>query len=113
MKLAIVGSREFNDYSLMKEKYLEVSKDYDIDCIVSGGARGADSLAEQIAKDFDLELKVFPAEWNKFGRGAGMMRNTTIVENSDIILAFPIGKSVGTWDTIRKAKNSNKKVFIS
>lgn len=109
MKLAIIGSREFNDYSLMKEKFLELRN---IDCIISGGARGADTLAEQIAKEFNLELKVFPAEWNKFGKSAGIIRNTIIAENSDIILAFPIGKSIGTWDTIKKARNLNKKVYI-
>lgn len=55
---------------------------------------------------------IHPAEWKKFGKVAGMMRNTIIVERSDIIIAFPIGSSIGTWDTIRKAKKLNKPVYI-
>ena len=112
MRIAIVGSREFKNYSLMKEKYLEITKDMKVDAIVSGGARGADTLAEQLAKELEITLIVYVAEWKKFGKGAGMMRNTTIVEDSDIIIAFPIGSSVGTWDTIRKAKKVNKPVYV-
>ena len=51
MKLAIVGSRTFNDYELLKDEVDKLLKKYNITEIVTGGARGADTLAEQYAKD--------------------------------------------------------------
>jgi hypothetical protein len=115
MNIAIVGSRNFNNYDYMKSSFLEqVGSDLNNTeiIIVSGGAKGADALAEKIAKDFSLETMIFPAEWKKFGKSAGFIRNTTIVENADMILAFPIGESRGTWDTIRKGQAKGIPVHI-
>lgn len=113
MKLAIIGSRYFNDYELMKSKFLEIKEQYDITCIVSGGATGADTLAEKIAHEFNLEKIIFYPEKKKYGNHANYIRNTLIAKECDLAIAFPIGKSPGTWDTIKKTKNLNKKVYIS
>jgi len=103
MKIAIVGSRGFDDYDMMNEVlFSSVSPNEDI--IISGGAKGADSLAEQFAKENDIECKVIEADWDTFGKSAGMLRNSQIVEESDHIIAFWDGKSKGTLDTINKAK---------
>jgi len=112
MRIAIVGSREFTDYEFMKEKFFEVTKDLKVSVIVSGGARGADTLAERLADEILAEKAIFPANWKAFGKGSGFIRNSEIVNNSDIILAFPIGKSSGTWDTIRKGQNKGIPVFV-
>lgn len=61
----VVGSRTFDDYELMKKKLDHILKNYHRIVIVSGGARGADSLAERYAKEKGYPLKVFPAEWDK------------------------------------------------
>lgn len=112
MNIAIVGSRDFNNYEYMKEKFLLIKEDINEKIIiVSGGARGADSLAEKLAKELGFETIIFPANW-KLGKGAGFIRNTTIVNNADIILAFPIGSSKGTYDTIKKGHQKGIPVYI-
>ena len=78
MKLAIVGSRTFNDYDTLCD-FIEENYDVsEIDTIISGGARGADTLGEKFANDYAKELIVFPAEWKKYGKRAGFIRNVNI-----------------------------------
>jgi len=112
MKLAIVGSRDFEDYELCKKTILKNFNINAITEIVSGGAKGADSLGEKFAKENNIKLTTFLPDWDKFGKKAGFLRNTTIVENSDIIIAFWKNKSKGTQDTISKARKTNKIVII-
>lgn len=108
MIVAVVGGRDFNNYQLLKDTLdrFEITK------IVSGGAIGADSLAEKYAKEKNIETLIIKPDWVKFGRSAGMVRNTDIVNNSEIIIAFWNGSSKGTSDTITKAKKINKKTII-
>lgn len=117
MNIAIVGGRDFNDYELLKETILSSPElDFtDINSrktIVSGGAKGADTLAERFAKEFNLSMIVFPADWKQYGRGAGMIRNKQIISESDIVFAFWDGKSKGTKNSIDHAKKQNKPLTI-
>lgn len=111
MKLAIIGSRTFTDYSLVKEKVLKIGKE-NISLIISGGARGADSFGEQVAKELGIETLIFPAEWKKYGRRAGFIRNQYIIDNCDRVLAFWDGESHGTKHSIGIAEQQNKLVEI-
>ena len=114
MRLGIVGSREFLDYSLLAEtvdSFVEKTK-IKVEKIVSGGAKGSDSLAARYASEHGYLLEEFKPDYGRYGRGAPLQRNTTIVENSDIILAFVTASSKGTWDTIRKAQAMKKIVRI-
>lgn len=114
MRLGIVGSREFLDYSLLAatvDSFVEKTK-IKVEKIVSGGAKGADSLAARYASEHGYPLEEFKPDYGKYGRGAPLKRNTDIVENSDTILAFVTASSRGTWDTIRKAQAMNKIVRI-
>lgn len=109
MKIAIVGSR---DYPNM-EKVIEYVKGLDKDTVVvSGGARGVDTTAVLAAKNFGLKFEEYPADWGKYGLRAGYIRNTTIVEESDKVVAFWDGHSKGTKDTIDKAKEVGKLVAV-
>lgn len=98
-KVIIAGSRGFSNYKLLKEKcneYLrEKRKEYDI-IIISGGARGADFYGEKYAQEEGFSLEVFPANWNKFGKSAGFIRNEQMAEVADALIAFWDGKSNGT-----------------
>ena len=88
MKLAIVGSRTFGDYGKLEQF---IRDNFDVDCIthiISGGAKGADSLGERFAKDNAKELVVFPAEWKKYGKSAGFKRNVDIINACDACVAF-------------------------
>ena len=108
MKISIIGSRSFFDYTML-EKILNKEK---IDILVSGGARGADSLGEQYAKNNNIPTLIFKPDWKKFGRAAGFIRNKDIIDNSDKVIAFWDGKSKGTLNSINLAKKQNKKVII-
>ena len=108
INLAVVGSRDFTDYDYMKS----ILRWYDIKCIISGGARGADKLAERYAIDNGIKYKEFPADWDKYGKRAGPLRNQEIVNNSDEIVAFWDKSSPGTRNTINIAKQNGKPTYI-
>lgn len=110
MKLAIIGSREFNDYELLQTT-LERYKDK-INIVVSGGARGADSLGERWAKDNNKKTLIFPADWDKYGKRAGYIRNEDIIKNSDCVIAFWNGISKGTKHSIDLASKFDKPIKI-
>ena len=96
MKLAIVGSRTFNDYNMLIDF---IQDNYDIDeitHIISGGARGADTLGERFAEEFNKEKIIFPADWKKYGKKAGFLRNVDIIKNCDECVCFWDGESHGT-----------------
>lgn len=109
MMYAVVGSRNFVNYGIVCSILDEYT---DITHIVSGGARGADYLGKKYAEEKNLEYIEFPAEWDKYGRSAGFIRNKDIVNNSDIIIAFWDGISKGTENTINYARKQKKEVRI-
>jgi len=112
MKLGVIGSRLFNDYEFVKSKIIENFTVSDIDTIVSGGAKGVDTLRERFADEFNLQKDITKPDWKKYGKGAAFIRNQDIVNGSDCLIAFPIKSSGGTWDTIRKATKAGKPVKI-
>ena len=110
MKIAVVGSRTFSNYDLLRKTldgyYPNIS------LIVSGGAKGADSLSEQYAKEEGIPTLIFKPDWKKFGRSAGMIRNKDIVENADLVVAFWDGESAGTKNSIEHAKTLKKTLSV-
>lgn len=110
--LAVVGSRTFNDYNLLKEKLDDLNKKYNIVKIVSGGARGADQLSEIWARENMKPTKILYPEWKKHGKSAGIIRNKEIVSESDYVVAFWDGTSKGTKSSIEFAQQFNKHVEI-
>jgi hypothetical protein len=110
MKLAIIGSRTFNDYFFLKEKLDPyVSK---ITQVISGGANGADFLGEKWAKENNIETMIFYADWKKYGKRAGFIRNEYIINNCDLCVAFWDGKSKGTSHSLSLCEKYNKKYKI-
>lgn len=101
MNIAVVGSRNFRDYTFLSKILSKVSN---ITSIVSGGADGADSLAEQYAELHGIRLKLFLPEYEKYGKSAPIIRNRDIISNADMCIAFWDGKSRGTKHTISLAK---------
>lgn len=110
MKVAIVGSREFDDYELVC-KSLEKVKDK-ITLIISGGARGADSLAERFAIQNNIKTLIFKPDWDKYGKKAGFLRNKDIISSADIIIAFWDGNSAGTASSIDLAESYGKPIKV-
>jgi len=104
LKLAVVGSKSFNNYSIM-EQVLTPRLPF---VLVSGGAKGADSLAERFARENDLETIIHFPEWKKYGRKAGYLRNSFIVRDCDFLVAFWNKKSKGTKMMIDLAYKEGK-----
>ena len=109
MKLAIVGSRTFSDYELLKTTIDQIPTP---SLIVSGGARGADTLAEQYARERGIPTKIFLPDWKLHGKVAGFIRNELIVKECDFLVAFWDGKSNGTRNSISHAKEMKKEFLI-
>lgn len=111
-KVAIVGSREFNDRNYMFTILNLYKEKYGISIIVSGGARGADTLAEEYAKLNEIDFHVFVAKWKAEGNKAGPRRNLRIANYADVMLAFPLGESKGTYNAVSLMKKLGKPVQI-
>ena len=115
-RVIVAGSRDFDDYELLKRKCMGLTRLKDVE-IVSGGARGADSLGERFAREFGIPVKRFPADWNAYGKAAGPIRNAEMAEyaskaDEGYLVAFPIGRSAGTRDMIRKAREKGLTTYV-
>lgn len=112
MKLAIIGSRGFTDYTKMSalmKQFLGAAK---IEEVISGGATGADSLGARWAQDQGIQLTVFRPDWEKFGKSAGFIRNADIIKSSDAVVCFWDGQSRGTRHSMKLAHEQRKPIFI-
>ena len=106
MKLAIIGSR-----NLQMENIDEYIPNH-VNEIVSGGARGIDSLAAEYARRNGIRLTEFYPNYARFGRGAPLKRNEQIAEYADMAIAFWDGRSRGTLHTIQLVQRKNKSVTV-
>lgn len=114
MKIAIIGSRKFPKYlyDIFANK-IALAYYHDVELIISGGAlKGADQFAKYFANTQNIQLLEYKANWDKYGKVAGLIRNTTIVEEADMIIAIWDGESKGTLDVIRKARKMKKDTLI-
>jgi hypothetical protein len=78
--------------------------------VVQGGARGADQIAREWCKDRGVPCANYPADWERHGKAAGLLRNQRMLdkERPNLVLAFPGGR--GTADMIRRAKKARIEV---
>ena len=106
MKVAIIGSRNLVNVEI--SKYIPENTAE----IISGGARGIDTLAEEWAEKNGIPKTIIKPEYERFKRGAPLKRNEKIVELADVIIALWDGKSRGTKFTIDYAKKVKKEVNI-
>ncbi|SRR6266849_768377 len=102
MRVLVCGGRDFSDFDAANEALTYHA--FEADFIIHGGARGADSLAQDWADNAGLACLVYPADWKMHGRAAGPLRNQRMIDEGkpDLVIAFP--GSRGTADMIRRAK---------
>ena len=116
IKVIIAGTRDFNDYAFLKKNvdyFLQgINPNSEEIEIVSGNARGADKLGERYAKEHNLPVKLFPANWDKYGKRAGYLRNQEMANYSDVLIAFWDEKSKGTKHMIDIAKKQDLTVIV-
>jgi len=112
MKVIIAGGREFKNMELMTKKMdFFLSNVTDIE-IVSGKARGADAIGEEYAKLRNYPIVEFPANWDKYKKGAGYKRNVEMADYADALVAFWDGESRGTQHMINIANKRGIQVKI-
>ena len=112
-RVIIAGGRDFDNYVLLKEKCDSILSEKAKQCriiIVSGAAKGADSLGEQYARENGYAIDSRPADWNAHGKSAGFIRNVQMANSADALIAFWDGKSHGTKHMIDAAINKELEV---
>jgi len=110
MRTIIAGSRGITSLSLV-EKAIEESG-ITITEVVSGTARGVDSLGEEWAEQRNIPVKRFPAQWATLGRSAGYKRNVEMAEYGEVLIALWDSSSLGTKHMIDIAKAKGLKVYV-
>lgn len=101
LRVIVAGSCTITDYLAVKNAI--ESSGMEIQELVSGGTRGVDSLGELYAREHGIPIRLFPADWDKFGKSAGYRRNEQMAEYADALIAIWAG-SKGTAHTIEIAK---------
>lgn len=89
LKVLVTGGRDYSDYNALFESLNALQPTH----IIHGAARGADTLANTWAKENNVEVSQYPAQWDKYGKAAGFIRNKEMLENGnpDYVLACPGG----------------------
>lgn len=109
MKILICGSRSAANYEGLKMAVrYQIQESTEKVEIISGGANGADKMAERLAKDLDLKITVVRPNWCMYGKSAGMIRNGIMIDmEPDLVIACWDKKSAGTRNTVSRAKEKN------
>lgn len=103
MKVIVCGGRDFTDKDFLFQKLNKMNVEFGFDVIYEGGAKGADSLAREWAKEFNIPCKTFPAEWNKYGSKAGPIRNLQMLDqNPDLVIGFAGGRGTDHMITVAR-----------
>lgn len=109
--ILVCGGRKYDNPIAMNSFLDAVHKRHTIKEIVHGDASGADRMAGRWAENADVKCTAVPADWKRYGRSAGPIRNAEMLKKDiDIVVAFPGGR--GTADMINRAEKAGVKVFI-
>lgn len=103
MKVLVTGDRHWYNKDRIREILSALT---DVECIIEGEARGADTLAREVAEELGIPVKKFPADWDKHGKAAGPIRNIQMLdEKPDLVIAFHdnLALSRGTKHTVTEA----------
>lgn len=112
MKLAIIGSRGFDNYVFVERTLDRLFGNSKIDLIISGKAKGADTLGQLYSTNKKIPFKPFPPDWDTYGKGAGFKRNRDIIEACDVVIAFWDGVSRGTEQALTVARELRRHTVI-
>lgn len=112
MKIIIAGSRSITSPKIIREAIIQSKWQNEITEVVSGGARGVDKLGEMWAIQNNIPIKRFPANWKKYGKKAGSIRNKEMAEYGDRLIAIWNGNSTGTIDMVQQMKIAEKPVYL-
>jgi len=103
-RVLVCGSRDWQERSIIRAELGLLASKPNPPVIIHGAARGADTLAGQIAEGYGLTVERFPADWDTHGKRAGILRNLAMLDTEpDLVLAFRKGESRGTQHTVSEA----------
>jgi hypothetical protein len=113
VKVLICGSRDWPDIKAIHDRVRDLIAERGPFEIVHGGARGADSMAGLVAEWCRLPCARYPADWERYGKRAGIIRNLQMLDtNPDLVLAFRVNGSRGTTHMIEAAKKAGVPVEV-
>lgn len=105
MYVVITGSRGWTDKTIIYNSLYLARMELGDFTLLEGGAKGADALGRLCAEELGLEFKTIKAEWKKYGRGAGAVRNRVMVDMEPrLVLGFALNDSPGTSDCVMYAR---------
>ncbi len=111
MRLLICGSRDWTNKELIKKEILEILQSQPIEVVIHGGCRGADWMAGKVAKELNIPVEEYLADWQTHGKSAGPKRNQKMLDDGKptFVVAFhdDIDESKGTKDMVTRAKKAN------
>jgi hypothetical protein len=108
-RILVCGSRHWTDKSAIR-RALSAFEPGDV--VIHGGAPGADTIAGEAALVLGLKVEIYPADWERYGKAAGPIRNQLMIDSKPhCVVAFPLPNSRGTLDTIRRAQAAGIPVF--
>jgi predicted Rossmann fold nucleotide-binding protein DprA/Smf involved in DNA uptake len=110
MKTIIAGCRDVNDYNAVVEAVRD--SEFQITEVVSGKAAGVDTLGERWAQENGIPVKEFPADWDRYGKRAGPIRNRQMAEYAEALIAVWDEKSAGTMNMISIAMDLGLLVYV-
>ena len=110
MKVVIAGSRDITDYDILLKAIKECP--FQITEVISGRARGVDTLGEKYAEDYGLKLHPFPADWKRLRNAAGPIRNAQMADFADAVLCVWDGVSSGTKDMMNQARKRGLPLYV-
>lgn len=111
IKLIVAGPRDYHDQEKVFRYIHMFQGKFGIDEIISGGASGVDELAEEYAFLHQIPFKLFQADWEKYGKAAGPMRNRKMAKYANALLAFDKGTK-GTQNMIDTARKYHLRGFV-
>jgi hypothetical protein len=103
MRILVCGGRDYNDKEVIRETLVALKQMYPDAMLIHGGAPGADAMAGWIGGTIGFDIEVHVAQWAKYGKAAGPLRNQEMLDSGiDLVVAFPGGR--GTADMVERAR---------
>ncbi len=111
MNVLVCGGRDYSDFQMVINTLAHIRRNRGIRVLMHGGAPGADALADKWGKLANVAIEVYKADWKKYGRAAGPMRNERMLKTGkpDLVVAFPGGR--GTADMVARARAAGVEVM--
>jgi len=112
MRVLVCGDRNWSHKAIIQKILSSIKPDV----VIEGEARGADSMAREVAESLEIVVEKYPANWEKYGKSAGMVRNTQMLKEGkpDLVLAFhdDIENSKGTKNMVAQARKAGIETVI-